>query len=219
MKVELNIPDDLSEIRLEQYQKYYKLVKDQEPSDFIDQKTLEIFCDIDLRDTVNIAYKDVKEVLTAINDIFKGNHKLIQRFTLAGVEFGLHPDIENMNWDEYADSNLYHDVHEWHRLMAIFYRPITQRKGDKYMIEDYQGTDKFAEVMKHAPLDVVFGLQVFFYNLLKELAIDLADYSTEILKGEMNLQPNLNLLISGDGIRAYTDLHKGMYFGLMLSEN
>ena len=49
------------------------------------------------------------------------------------------------------------------------YKPIVTRQKDKYTIEDYETSAKYDEVMKFAPLDVVFGANVFFWTLRNEL--------------------------------------------------
>jgi hypothetical protein len=56
-----------------------------------------------------------------------------------------------------------------HKAMAVLYRPIKQKVGDKYIIEDYEGSHKYSEVMKDMPLDIVMGAMVFFYNLTNVL--------------------------------------------------
>ena len=50
MKVEINVPDSLSEIRLEQYQKFVKLYDGEVTEEFMALKMLEIFCGVKLSD-------------------------------------------------------------------------------------------------------------------------------------------------------------------------
>ena len=61
--------------------------------------------------------------------------------------------------------------------MAVLYRPI-KKKGlnNTYEIEKYNGSITYSDVMKHAPLDVVFGANVFFYNLGNELLKSTMNY-------------------------------------------
>jgi hypothetical protein len=54
MKINITIPENLNEITLYQYQRFEKLIKDNEPSEFVNQKTIEIFCNIDLKDVARI---------------------------------------------------------------------------------------------------------------------------------------------------------------------
>jgi len=48
MKVKISIPTDLSEIKLHQYQKFLKIVGENEESDFLNHKMIQIFCGIDI---------------------------------------------------------------------------------------------------------------------------------------------------------------------------
>ena len=51
MKIEINVPDSLNEITLEQYQRFEKLnTEDNQGSTFLLQKMVEIFCNLDLKD-------------------------------------------------------------------------------------------------------------------------------------------------------------------------
>jgi hypothetical protein len=49
-----------------------------------------------------------------------------------------------------------------HKAMAVLFRPIKKKQGTKYLIEDYEGSHKYSELMKEIPLDVVMGAMVFF---------------------------------------------------------
>ena len=48
MKVKLNIPTELSEIKLKDYIRFMNVVKGSNDSEFINQKMVECFCNIDL---------------------------------------------------------------------------------------------------------------------------------------------------------------------------
>jgi hypothetical protein len=61
------------------------------------------------------------------------------------------------------------------------------------LIEDYGGSAKYSEVMKQAPLSVVLGATVFFYNLTNALLKAIPNYLEEELKKESK-----DLLKSGE---------------------
>ena len=42
------------------------------------------------------------------------------------------------------------------------YRPIVAGKGEFCEIEPYEGSDKYSDVMKDAPVTVALGAMVFF---------------------------------------------------------
>lgn len=172
MKLEISIPTELKEIKLAQYQAFLKIAKDNEDEEFLNQKMVQTFCNIDLKDVAEIRFKDVLEITASLGKMFNvQSHRFINRFKLGGVEFGFIPDLEDMTFGEYTDLDTY--IGDWenmHKAMAVLFRPITKKGlNNTYEIEKYNGSITYSDVMKHAPLDVVFGANVFFYNLGNEL--------------------------------------------------
>ena len=201
MKIELTIPTSLNEIKLAQYQKFLSIVKDNEESEFLQQKMVQIFCGIDLKDVASIRYKDVVEINQNINNLFTKENKFIQRFKMGGVEFGFIPNLDEMSTGEYMDLDAY--ITDWdtmHNAMAVLYRPITNKLGTKYNIEEYKGSVTYADVMRHAPLDVVLGAMVFFYNLGNDLLSSTINY-LEKNQEVQNILNKHNSENDGDGIQ------------------
>jgi len=201
MKLEITIPTKLNEIKLSQYQAFLKIAKDNEDSEFLHQKMVQIFCGIDLKDIANIKYKDVNDITASLGEMFNQEHKLIQRFKLGGTEFGFIPNLEDMTFGEYTDLDTY--ITDWdmmHRAMAVLFRPIKKNGlNGTYEIEDYNGTVTYGEVMKFAPLDVCLGATVFFYrlgNALLNATIAYLEKDQEV----QNILLQGNLGKDGDGI-------------------
>ena len=201
MKIELTIPTTLNDIKLAQYQKFLSIAKDNEESEFLQQKMVQLFCGIDLKDVAQIRYKDVAEITANINNLFTKENVFIQRFKMGGVEFGFIPNLDEMSTGEYMDLDNY--ITDWdtmHNAMAVLYRPITNKLGNKYQIEEYKGSITYADVMRHAPLDVVLGAMVFFYTLGNDLLKSTINY----LEGNQEVQNILtkhDLENAGDGIQ------------------
>jgi hypothetical protein len=201
MKIELTIPTTLNDIKLAQYQKFLSIAKDNEDGEFLQQKMVQIFCGIDLKDVASIRYKDVAEITTNINNLFTKENRFIQRFKMGGVEFGFIPNLDDMSTGEYMDLDTY--IVDWetmHNAMAVLYRPITNKLGNKYQIEEYKGSITYADVMRHAPLDVVLGAMVFFYNLGNDLLKSTVNY-LETNPEVQNILNKHNLENVGDGIQ------------------
>ena len=201
MKIELTIPTTLNDIKLAQYQKFLSIAKDNEESEFLQQKMVQLFCGIDLKDVAQIRYKDVAEITANINNLFTKENVFIQRFKMGGVEFGFIPNLDEMSTGEYMDLDTY--ITDWdtmHNAMAVLYRPITNKMGNKYQIEDYKGSITYADVMRHAPLDVVLGAMVFFYNLGNDLLKSTINY-LETNQEVQNILTKHNLENVGDGIQ------------------
>jgi hypothetical protein len=219
MKLELTIPTHLKEIKLLQYQKFLKIAKENEESEFLHQKMVQIFCGIDLRDVANIKRKDVASITSNLGLLFNSNHKLIQRFKIGGAEFGFIPNLDDMTQGEYVDLDTYiTDWDEMHKAMAVLYRPITNKAGDRYEIEEYKGSVTYSDVMRHAPLDVVLGAVVFFYHLGNELLKSTLTYLEENPK-ITDIVNKHNLENDGDGIALSMLSLKEMLEDLMKFQN
>ncbi len=59
MTTEIVIPTSLSEIPLMSYQKFIKLVEGSNDEELIAQKSIEIFCGLNMRDVLKIKWSDV----------------------------------------------------------------------------------------------------------------------------------------------------------------
>jgi hypothetical protein len=221
MKLEISIPTELKEIKLSQYQAFLKIAKDNDDMEFLNQKMVQTFCNIDLKDVAEIRYKDVLEITASLSKMFNvQSHKFINRFKLAGVEFGFIPDLDEMTFGEYTDLDSY--IYDWdnmHKAMAVLFRPITKKGiNDTYEIEKYNGSITYSDVMKHAPLDVVFGANVFFYNLGNELLKSTMNYLDTNKQIQTILQQH-NLENDGVGILQSMDLLKATLQDLTQSPN
>jgi hypothetical protein len=202
MKFNISIPTELNEVKLSQYQKFLKVANDNEEAEFINQKMVQIFCNIDLKSVAEIRYKEVVEITNSLGKMFDVNsHKFVQRFKMGGVEFGFIPSLEDISFGEYTDLDTY--ISDWdnmHKAMAVLYRPIKKEGlNGSYEIEKYNGSVTYSDIMKHAPLNVVLGANIFFYNLGNELLNSTMNY-LESQKEVMTILQEVNLQPDGDGI-------------------
>jgi hypothetical protein len=209
MKHEINIPSELNEITVEQYQALMRVIDETDNETFIAQKMVAIFCKIRLSDVLRIRATDVSEIAESLSELLKQKPKHELKFTLGGTEFGFIPDLENMSFGEFVDLDT--NISDWenfHKALAVLYRPITERKGDKYSIEPYEGTANYSEVMKYAPLSIALGALLFFWTLNNELLKATLDY----LEGEVETLTGqtLSLTQSGGGITPAMHLQKEM---------
>lgn len=202
MKLDIKIPTHLNEITLGQYQKFLKIARDNEDETFIKQKMIQIFCNVELSYINHFSFNTVNEITNKINVLFDvKDFKLAQRFNFKGKEFGFIPNLDDITFGEYTDLDNY--IVDWdnmHKAMAVLYRPIVQKSFRKtYDIEKYEGSDKYSESMLDLPLDIVFGANVFFYNLGNELLLSTLNYLEENPQVTKILSKH-NLEKSGDGI-------------------
>lgn len=212
-KIKLSVPATQADIPLHKYQKYAKIVQDNAKEelaeDFVRIKILEIFCDITLKEAYELPINDLDGVVTHILSIMSEKAILQRRFTMTDpkgktVEFGFMPNMDKMSLGEYVDLEKY--ISDWntmHRALAVMYRPIVAGKGEFYEIEKYEGSDKYADIMKDSPVTVALGSMVFFYNLGTELLrVTTHSLQKQALKELQDLKTNPSEK-NGDGINRY----------------
>lgn len=219
MKVEIIVPSSLSDIRLEQYQKFASInTEDNLDSSFLMHKTVEVFCNLELKDIAKIKFTYVQEILNDIDKVFQSKNELIPTFSMNGTTYGFIPALDDMTLGEYIDlDENFSDWESMHKAMAVLYRPVKLQKGDRYQIEEYSGTED-SEQMKKMPLDVVMGAMVFFYRLNNELLKTTLNYLEREAKDTTTHQ-QLHLQKNGDGIKASMELLRGMLPSLRASLN
>jgi hypothetical protein len=221
MKANLIVPESLNEITLGQYQKFYKLITNNPDSEFVRQKTVSIFCNVEMKDVRQMLLSSIDEVYNGLIELFNGSPELISRFTINNIEFGLIPNFDNMSAGEFADLDDYNsDVEQWHKCMAVLYRPVTNKLAKFYDIEQYKGTEQYAEMMKDTPVAIVLAVQVFFYNLSKELLSVTMDYLEQLPQSDKQIiAEKASSLENGDGITAFMQSPKEMFSKLMTQQN
>jgi hypothetical protein len=188
MKIEITIPETLDDITLEQYQVFSKI---EEPT--IDQ-TLTTFLNISQKELNMLPADKIEGFAEQINSVFEQDKQFTPTFILNGVKYGFIPKLDAITYGENKDLTTYlNDFDNIQKAMAVMYRPIIHEQRGKYLIEDYEGSAKYSEVMKQAPLSVVLGATVFFYNLTNGLLKAIPNYLEEELEKESK-----DLLKSGE---------------------
>ncbi len=216
MKLDLIIPDSLAEITLKQYQKYLRFEKEAKDNDnFLRFKMLEIFCNLSPDLVRKIPLDQTDNILSEIKKIFEQKPQLVQSFTLGGVDYGFIPQLDDITFGEYIDLDT--NIGDWdnmHVAMNVLYRPIKDRIGDKYTLQEY-APDQEAK-LDEIPMDVVFGSIFFFYNLGIELSQAMMTY-LEMGKEGLGLTQQQILAENGAGIRASMRSLKEILQGLKVS--
>jgi hypothetical protein len=215
VELEVTVPQELSAIKLQQYQKYLSVAKNVDDKDkdneFLNLKALEIFCGLSLKDSYNLPVSMFESVLKQVSVCFQEKTDLVQRFKMTGsdgvtAEFGFIPNLDKMSFGEYIDLESY--ITDWdnmHKAMAVMYRPIVAGKKHLYEIEPYQGTERWEEVMKDAPVNVALGAIVFFYRLGSKLSRYTMNSLLEEEEKSGNTALKRALEESGVGINQYMD--------------
>ncbi len=206
MKLDILLPTSLSEIPLSRYQKFIEMKEQSNDEEFIANKMIQIFCGIELKEVMQIKVKELNGLIKQFTEVFSEKPQLVRQFKIKYIEFGFIPKIDDISFGEYVD--LEHHFQNWstyHKAMAVMFRPIKEKHGDKYTIVDYEPNEDMQELMKFAPLDVAISASVFFWNLGSELLSLTMNYlQNEVTKmtHSVNTQKEVNSENVGTGIRA-----------------
>ena len=202
--MKLIVPSSLEEISLSKYQRYLKEFeysksqKNQET--YLGLKMLEIFCEITEEQAKQIDSDSANKVIKILVDLLSQEQTLVESFICGGVQFGWIPKLDNLSFGEFLDVN--NNIDNWEDMvvaMGVLYRPVTGRAKDgKYLIEKYEG-DKYHEILKEMPLNVVLGATVFFWNLGLDLVTSILN-SLESEMNKMSSQQRRNFQENGDGL-------------------
>jgi len=174
-------PSSLKFIKLKDYQKYC-LIENPSNDDLL--KCLLSKSDYELSKIKSI---EVDKITEGLKEIFDIEHKFVPEFSIYGTTYGFIPKLDDITYGENKDITSY--INDWgnmHKAMAVMFRPIKKKFGSQYIIEDYEGSHVYSEVMKDMPLNVVMGAMVFFYNLTNELLNYIPSYlEKQISKEQM----------------------------------
>ncbi len=209
MKLDILLPNSLSEIPLSRYQEFVAMKEKSNDEELIANKMIQIFCGLQLGEVAKIKLKDLNGLIKHFTEVFSEKPQLIRNFKIKNIEFGFIPNLENISFGEYVD--LEHHLKDWstyHKAMAVMFRPIKEKHKDKYSIIDYEPNEDMQDLMKFAPLDVAISASVFFWSLGSELLQATLTY----LKNEMtkttdltNFRKEFSLANDGVGIQVYMD--------------
>ena len=210
--MEFTIPATLRDVKLSQWQRYidvYDKNKDEDATEFLNKKVLEIFCDVKLSDVDKIGLNVFDDTLVHLSSVLNSKPELSQTFKLEGtdgvvVEFGMIPNLDKMSYGEFIDLEKYlFSDKDLHKAMAVLYRPIKFKSKDKYLIHDYKGTSYMADVMKDTPLDVAISARVFFYRLATKLGNYTMAYTLKQLQEKNQNKQDKDSVKNGETIKQY----------------
>jgi len=216
MNINIEIPTKLSDITLGQYKRFLNIQKQTEESHFLNAKAIEIFCDVELKNVMRLKMADFDKITNRINSLFEQKPKLVQRFKIDSVEYGFHPQLDELTLGEYIDVDTY--IADWENMektMNVLYRPIENKLKDRYSIKEYNVDT--SDNLLDMPMDAVLSSIFFLWNLGIDLSKTILNYSD--LGVETNLIHQQILAENGDGISQYTHSLMGILQDLKISPN
>ena len=156
-------------------------------TDFVDAiETLSVLTDMPKKIIRSLNLTDVSKILSKVAEMQKmSDTNLVRVIEIDGKEYGFHPNLDEITLGEYADietlikdGNMTENLPE---LMAILYRPITEKKNDIYSIEAYDGQlEVRREIMKGMKGEQVQSALVFFWILGKQFLLSIPSYLQEL---------------------------------------
>lgn len=212
---ELIVPSSFDEITLKAWQ--YFISKGE---DTTNEQIVSIMCGITPKEVLELPNHVYTQAISIIGILLKeagGEHKLQMKFKMDGVEYGMIPNLDKISYGENKDIVAFlGDWKNMHLAMTVLYRPITKQSGDTYEIEPYDGKLLDKDKMSEMPLSVVFGAQVFFYNLMNELLRCIPNYLEREMKKEMKKETQGHLIKkNGEDMMRVIALLKETSEGLM----
>ncbi len=216
MKLKINIPTSLDDITLRSYKKYFKLQNEIEDVRLLKAQMIHIFCGVSLQDVYNMKYNDTEEVVMMINKLFETKPKLVTNFKLNNIDYGFHPNLDDMSLGEYIDLDTY--IGDWdniERAMNVLYRPIITKYKNRYSIDKYklETSDDILDMPMSAVTSSIFFLLNLGVDLSKAMRKYLEKGQEEDLIELLSSQPN------GVGINQFMNSLEEMLQDLKISLN
>ena len=208
-RLEIVIPKGLNEITVGQYQKYIALTEGIEDEGNLAEIAIICFCNVSiehLRLLSSYQVNDMASRLSVVVSQFTQDQPLIKKFILQGKEYGFIPTLDKITYGENKDiiEFLKAGTSSLHKAMGVLYRPVKKHSGDTYSIEKYEPSVEHQMLIKDMPLHVMFGAQVFFYNLTKELLSHIPNYLKKELEKRGELIQKVSTKLTGDGMMSST---------------
>jgi hypothetical protein len=155
------------------------------------EETISALSDIPKKLVKELSLRDVAVLMGKVAELQSEQNTVLRKvIEIDGVEYGMHPDLNSITLGEYADiETIIKDGLEKNmpEVMAILFRPVTERNGDAYVIEAYDGEITIrAEQMKKMSAEQVQSALVFFYHFatafMKAMPSFLQERSQEMKK-------------------------------------
>ena len=202
MKLSINIPENLSEVKLRDYIQLVELFKnaEEEHETVLKIRAVSILTGISLEDVVKIPINELNDIFDIVNKVINETPKFQPIISVNGVDYGFIPDMENLMTNEYLDLELYFGK-DILKTVSILYRPVKNRVKSLYTIEEYKGTKDF-EKYNDFPASAYVSCMLFFWTLLNDLVKTIPQYLQENLTEEERIVLEAN----GAGILPLTKL-------------
>ena len=186
------LPTSWSEVSLGQYSKLMTALENDEAAEIESIiKTLEALVGISTSQLTKVPLKYLKMAYAELSALTSTmpNTELNRIIDVEGTAYGFIPDFDALTFGEFCDLDNYLQD-SWNNLdkiMAVLFRKVVARDGDKYSIEEYNLKDikERRELFNRSlSIDVVYGALVFFCNIgskhIKTMLLSLEEESKQV---------------------------------------
>ena len=210
----ISVPTKINDITLGEFQRFDKINIENQDSDFLLHKTIEIFCGVDINLVSKFPLKDAEDIESQIAGVLSQETPHTTQFELEGVKYGFIPDLCQMSLGEYIDlEEALKETKSFHKAMSVMYRPIVKSFSNLYTVETYDASAERQELMKSAPLGIASSAVVFFYHIVKEL-LQVSQHFSKTLEGQ-----TLTTLEKHSSPKNMDGLTASMHFLRVVSQN
>lgn len=197
-EIDLKVPTSYSDIPLSKWLALQKEIKNYDGDEnAITALMMYHLCGLDPKYLGGVAVEDYILIKAELEAFINNTDLPLQRIVnIKGVEYGFEPNLSQMSYGAYSDIVKFKELtinEDWASIMDILYRPIKQKKGDKYFIEPYTG-DIDASKWLEVGMDVHFGALFFFVHLQMDLLKGILN--STILK---DMNPNIKQILVKSG--------------------
>jgi len=196
-EITVKIPDSWKDITLRTYLNLQKDLQAHSDNEIAQLHfTMYHFCGIDVETITSITKDSHDKIKRSLDNLINNQETTLQRIiTIDGIEYGFEPNLSKIAYGAYVDITKYDTLaidENWAKIMSILYRPIVEKKKDKYAISSYKG-DIDDELFLDVDMSVHFGVWFFFINTLKDLLNVTLNFTN------LNLPPNIKSTLEKSG--------------------
>ena len=183
MRLEITVPS-LADMKLSQYQKFLRTTEGSEDISFIHRQMVAIFCNLSDNIVSKMTRKSFDEVVTELTKTLssKEQQPLKRIVNHDGKEYGFIPNLDEISVGEQADIGSF--IADWQKMnkaLGVLYRPVTLKRKENYLIEEYRGEqtkiEKRIEILEQRSDNLINRIKL--KNNRKKLAKVLEDYKTK----------------------------------------
>jgi hypothetical protein len=185
-QLKISVPTSWDDITLEAYMKFTAIDTDAK-EEFIQVKALSYFCGVTELDAIDMKVKDRQAIIAQVTEVLNQEPQFTQAFSLFEKDYGFHPNLDEITFGEFIDLEKHqYNIEDLDKIMAILYRPIKRRMGDRYEIEPYKASTDTSIIRKMSAGTAIAAL-LFFYrigthlsmHILKSLNLEAMEESEE----------------------------------------